>query len=615
MYELFSSPLVLAKLSIFAVFAAAALALLVRKIRVQSKKLDIEIDSILESISEGVVVYDHNMRLQRCNRSFREIYALTEPALVRGATLRDILSYGVEAGQWPEAQGREDDWIEERLAVQANTAQEMLTKVGDDQWILVRNSLTPAGGTIGIRTDVTELENAKREAESTSSELKTLNLRLQEAVDEISYYANHDALTGLINRRRLDKIIDALDGESPSGAHVMQIDLDRFKQVNDTFGHAAGDAILVSSAQIIRTMIGPHDLAARVGGDEFIVLMYGTRSADDWLALGGALVRRLATPIAFERDAIAVGASIGVAPVGDGAGAIRTAMLNADVALYRAKAEGRDCARYYTPKIKRKDECEKRFEDELRAAIENDELSVLYQPQFDAASLQCVGAEALVRWPHPTLGLLEPDHFFETAHRCGMLASIDRFVLRTVQSDFAELLASADAPPRLTVNVSASSLSEIQNWSERQCATIGDGVIALELQESVALDEIDEELRMTVDTLRELGFEIEIDDFGSDRASIMGLSTIRPDRLKIDPSLIAAAPFDASQAALVRSILDMAKALKIDVVAEGVETADHIRCMRDLGCRTLQGFALGRPAPLASLRDLLRRSRLAMAGG
>lgn len=598
-----------------AVISAAALASLLILAAVywvvsRQRRLDQDIDHILESISEGVVIYDREMRLQRCNNTFRETYRLAAPALIKGATLRQILTYGVRAGQWPEALGREEEWISERLAVQSNPAKEMLTNVGDDRWILVRNGLLSDGGTIGIRTDVTDLELAKRDAELRTKELKDLNARLHAALEEITFYANHDILTGLFNRRYFDNFVardaaDSADASEREKLHVMHVDLDRFKPVNDTYGHAAGDEVLKNAASVIRSNIGGDDIAARVGGDEFAVILHGSRSEAEWLEFGEQLVRRLGKSILFDGDEIAVGASIGIAPVGAGRDAIRRAVQNADIALYSAKEAGRDCARYFHADMASVKTRQQEEEETLKAAIANEELVAYYLPQFDAETSECVGAEALVRWIHPGEGVLAPGRFLDIAERVGASAAIDRAVLRQVCRDYAILRALGCAPKRFSVNIAAATVSEVGQWPEVENDAVRDGVIALELHEAIALDQMDDTLRHQIDALRELGFQIEIDDFGAASASIVGVTTVRPDRLKIDRRIVEPAPRSESHRELLTSILEMANALRIDVVAEGVETEEHVRVLRELGFATLQGFAFARPMMFSALCDML----------
>lgn len=598
-------------LALCAAALGAAIALLRRKKNNREEELEEEIDRILECISDGVVIYDEQMRLQRCNSSFREMYSLTAPALIRGATLRDILSFGVDAGQWPDATPRKEEWIRERLKVQSNTSEEMLTKVGEDRWVLVRNDLTPNGGTIGIRTDVTELETAKREAEAKSQDLVVLNKRLQAAIDEITFYANHDTLTGLLNRRYFENYISRLGNAERNRAqirqlHIMHLDLDRFKHVNDRYGHAAGDAILKNSASIIEELAGHDDVVARVGGDEFALILHDARSKEDWLDFARELIRRISEPISFEGAELSVGASVGVAPAWAWANSVREAMKNADIALYQAKEDGRDCARYFAPGMAMAQDRLDAAQGELRDALRSGALTTFYQPQFDAQTLEVVGAEALVRWRHPDRGLLKPDDFLETAGQVALAATIDRYVFNQVCEDYEKMRARGLAPPKLSVNVAVQTLAEIAQWPEVDCAAVRDGVIALELLESIALDRPDDSHQYHIDALKELGFQIEIDDFGSDRASIVGLTLVRPSRLKIDERLVGPAPRSAAHAAVVKSILGMARALDIAVVAEGVETADHVQAMRELGCQALQGYALGRPAPFEEFYEALR---------
>lgn len=585
-----------------AVYAAAQ--------RARADRLDRELDEILDCISEGVVIYDSEMRLVRCNERFRETYALTAPALVKGAGLRDILRFGVRAGQWPEAVDREEQWIEERISVQSNPHKEMLTQVGQDRWILVRNMKGPNGETIGVRADVTELETAKRDAEKKSAALEDLNLRVQSALDEITFHAHNDALTGLFNRRRFDQIIESESDKSllksdSEELHVLHIDLDHFKFVNDTFGHAAGDEILKNTAEIIRSAIGRNDFAARTGGDEFVIIMTESRSRHEWLMFAEALIERLKSPILYEEKNIAVGASIGIASSERSTRALRQAIVNADSALYAAKAHGRNGAQYFTSRFVEDQQRQMGFRNILETALQNQEITPYYQPQFDAASLTCIGAEALARWRHPSGELLTPGAFAWSAAQDVLLKSLDQTIFRRVCDDYEILRDLGCAPEKISVNISAVSLNSLADWPELDRQAVRDHAIALELLEAIALDAPGEAFKHQIDALKERGVEFEVDDFGSERASIIGLTIVSPKRLKIDKRLVLPAPTSAAYRALIKAILEMAAALDIEVIAEGVETSDHVHCLRDLGCQALQGFALAHPMPFEDFKHML----------
>ncbi|WP_234189422.1 EAL domain-containing protein [Shinella sp. NM-101] len=457
------------------------------------------------------------------------------------------------------------------------------------------------GGTrrlIGLAFDVTEDVRLRNHLKAAKAQADAKNVELEQARVRIEHNALHDPLTGLGNRRKLD---DELIGIAARGeaadvrVGILHIDLDRFKQINDTLGHAAGDALLVHASQVLRSAVRDGDLVARIGGDEFVVVV---RDTADEAHLGG-LARRIITlmqqPVEYEGHLCRFGVSIGIA-LAEGR-AIDTAklLINADIALYRAKALGRNRHEFFTEALQAEIISNKRIADDILAGIENNEFVPFYQPQIDAGTLKLAGAEALIRWNHPRDGLLTPDRFLKIAEDLNVMATLDRIVLEKALIDCARWAAQGLIMPKISVNVSARRLRDESLIDSLTGLSIQPGQIAFELVESIFLDESDDVVLTNLARIKALGIDIEIDDFGTGHTSIVSLLKLKPKRLKIDRQLVAPILSSHNEQALVRSIIEIGRSLGIEIVAEGVETMEHAEMLGLLGCDLLQGYAFARP--------------------
>ena len=451
---------------------------------------------------------------------------------------------------------------------------------------------------IGLAFDVTkdtaltiELQKAKTEADAKNSELEIAKSRIE-------HNALHDPLTLLANRRKLDMELDAL---SRSGGRrkfaLLHLDLDRFKQINDTLGHAAGDAMLVHASKILTRNLNEKDIVARIGGDEFVILVHDQPGSKDLAHLAARIISEFRQPLDFDGFSCRCGVSIGIAEANGTHVDARRILVNADLALYRAKGLGRNRFEFFTQNLHAEIIDHKRTADELLAAIENHEFITWYQPQLSAADNQMTGVEALIRWRHPRRGLLTPDQFLKIADDLNVTATLDQIVLETVLKDKMRWAAMGVSVPRVSVNVSSGRLHDEHLIDMLRGLQITPGEIAFELVESIFLDDSDSAVVANLDRIKDLGIDVEIDDFGTGHTSIVSLLKLKPKRLKIDKQLVLPILNSPQEHALVRSIIDIARSLGVETVAEGVETLEHASLLEKLGCDLLQGYAFARPLP------------------
>ncbi|MCG6121394.1 MAG: EAL domain-containing protein [Microvirga sp.] len=496
----------------------------------------------------------------------------------------------------------------------------IVTSTGEIRWIraIGRMHVDSSGARrlVGVNWNVSrdhEFTNAITRAKELA---EARNEALEQAKARIEHNALHDSLTGLPNRRYLDRVLEQrlqsvaqCDVRSEPGLAILHVDLDRFKHINDTLGHAAGDAMLRHSASVLRSASAGDTFVARVGGDEFILLCAGL-SHGEIADLAGRIVAELRKPVAYQGHECRFGVSIGVAVSGCGvaSGDVdgKRMMIDADIALYRAKKRGRNRYEFFTDALEAEIVHTKRVADEILRGLEDDQFVVFYQPQFDAQTHDIEGVEALVRWRHPTRGLLAPAHFMRVAEEMNVVGAIDKIVLRQGLRDHSHWRELGLPIPRLSVNVSARRLRDEELIEDLRSLTIEPGALAFELIESIFLDDDDPEIVRNIAAVKGLGIEIEIDDFGTGYASIVSLMKLQPNRLKIDRQFVRPIMESARQHKLVRSIIDIGRSLDIGVVAEGVESMEHANELRLMGCDILQGYAFARPMPAAELAEFVR---------
>jgi diguanylate cyclase (GGDEF)-like protein len=415
--------------------------------------------------------------------------------------------------------------------------------------------------------------------------------------DRIQFLAYHDVLTGAANRALLEKVLHQTVDAATLGAgwcNVLFVDLDRFKAVNDRLGHGGGDDLLRLFAERLRGCLRDGDLLARTGGDEFVVLQRAG-PPEEPTQLAERLRRALAQGFTVQGAALRVTASIGVAGLALGeTGAAETLLLQADLAVYRAKAAGGDCARFYESWMEAMLRARRALECDLRRAIANDELGAHYQPIIDIATGQVVGFEALARWRHPQRGLLQAESFLPLAEEARLMPAIGATVLDLACS----AAALWDGRLGVTVNVSASEIADgdLLRTVSDALATTGLSPERLELDVTEALLTADDSHAIaTLHDIRALGVRIALDNFGAGTSSLAALCRFPFDAVRIDGSLVRGMQADPACYAMVKSVVALAVSLDLRVTAEGVETASQLAVLQSIGCRQAQGFLFGRP--------------------
>lgn len=460
---------------------------------------------------------------------------------------------------------------------------------------------------IGAEWDITADIQLNRELTLQKAIAERRAIALERSRTQIEQAADHDYLTGLPNRRYFDRrLAELCDGEAEANLAILHIDLDNFKTINDTYGHAAGDAVLMATAHILRSTAPAGSFASRVGGDEFILMLPDFGSVDAAMALAQKLTRRHKAGVNHDGTVLKTSISIGLAWTTDGNAA--SLLADSDIALYAAKKNGRGRIERFQPEMKAELIRERLLTEQLKQGLENGELVPYYQVQVDARTRAVVSMEALVRWKHPEHGVLLPEAFLGIVANAGLAAQLDEAILHQVLANRRAWQAAGLVVPRISINISAVRLAEPRLLEQLAGLEIEKDALSFELLETIFLDELDDTAFANIAHLKTLGIDVEVDDFGSGHASIVGLVKLKPKRLKIDRRLVLPITASSEQTSLISSIVDIAEALDIEVIAEGVETLEHAEMLADLGCRILQGYAIAFPVSAEELgASLLQR--------
>jgi diguanylate cyclase (GGDEF)-like protein len=445
-------------------------------------------------------------------------------------------------------------------------------------------------------------------------------LNLSEANKTISELAETDALTTLANRRvfteRLETAFAASKRGSPSFA-VLYFDLDHFKDVNDTLGHLLGDALLRAVADRVKSILRDNDVVARFGGDEFAVLQHNVPEPATAEKMAARICSTVAAPYMIEGNEIHISASIGISPYAPDISRPEVMMIQADLALYRAKEEGRNCFRFHSADLDREVEERVTITEDLRGAIDRGEIELHYQPQVALASGKIVGMEALMRWNHQTRGLISPSIFIPIAERSGLVMLLGRWALDEACRQMKEWSAQDIAPKLMAVNVSALQF-RVSSDLERNIADslakygIAPELLELELTESVLM-EAAQQHSDCFDRLRRLGVRIAIDDFGTGYSSLHYLTTYRVNQVKIAQQLVSRVDSDSRNATVVRAAVRLARDLDIGCIAEGVESKAQAEFLLSAGCDYAQGYYFSRPVNAKRAAELLRQGGIGPA--
>jgi len=434
-------------------------------------------------------------------------------------------------------------------------------------------------------------------------------VQLEVAKLRIAKVQSHtDSLTGLANRRHLEKYFSQLLEKNQSNQNtigLLHIDLDHFKEINDTKGHLFGDDVLTHISTILRSSVKADDFIARIGGDEFVIVTYGI-SQSILENAAQRIVTAVNKPVLLDNESCFLTVSVGVASDSTGSQTLNQMLKFADLALYRAKNNGRGRYEPFTSRIQQEHDKHRQRRDEFRIGIDKQQFVPFYQPQFDTDTLEIIGVEALARWNHPNRGFLLPGDFLELAVSEKRMVDLDRMIFRAAMRD-AKTLENMGCPmPGLSINVSPQSLVSsdfIDIVKEKIPTSLR---LCFELVESMLLDEPNSVVTENIEKLRELGVTLDVDDFGSGHTSLLGVLEVKPDRIKIDKRLVIPMTESAKHHNLVKSIIQIADSLGIDTIAEGVESEHHREVLRELGCTFIQGFGFARPMSFHDLQLLIQ---------
>lgn len=551
--------------------------------------------TIFENAVIGIFQASPDGRLLNTNRAFARMHGYETP--------EEVIASSDEKG-FPLIRRPEqiEEWGRqlETHGVIRSAEVEVKCKDGSQKWVTVNiRAVYDSGGKVifheGTVEDITKRKLA------------------QQQVDYLAYY---DALTGLPNRMLLhDRLNNALAGATRRGSNVavLFLDLDRFKIINDSLGHSFGDLLLKQVAERLRNQIREHDTVARVGGDEFLIILTDIQSVAEVDAIADRVVKSLTGEFVIRERTLNVTCSLGVSMFPNHGLNGEALIKNADAAMYHAKEQGCNIHSFFTDEISAAVTERLNVENSIRLAIDREEFFLHYQPQINIATGQIIGLEALIRWQHPERGLVMPDKFIRIAENCGLIASLGEWVLKTACHQLKEWQESGVSVVPVAVNVSAMQFRQI-GFRDLIKQVLHDTALApelieLELTESLLLSNADVMFEILQD-LKEMGVKLVIDDFGTGYSSLSYLRQFPVSKLKIDRSFIRDVTENPDDAAITTAIISLSKGLSLKVIAEGVETEQQLSFLKMHQCDEYQGYLFGHPMNAEDVGSLLQRASM-----
>lgn len=661
-------------------------------------EVDRRLREVMDALPEGIVYLDNQGRYLLWNQKYAEIYAKSADLFQPGIRLAETLRIGIARGDYPEAEGREEAWLAERIALLDNPGERHEQRLSDGRVILIEERKTSNGGTIGLRVDITEMKQREeafrllfegnpvpllvydpasetirganeaaaehfgyhasaleglpaqrlfaaedwpaardllkttcsqreqfwRQRSATGEPLETVLFTRQTCLNgekvtivslfdvterrrveaRMTHMARHDELTGLSNRAHYRELLgEALATRPPfETVTVALVDLDHFKQVNDTYGHLMGDTLLANAAARMRELIPARAQLCRIGGDEFAVI-FRNSSLDQIDVVIKAITAVMARPFHAAGHTLHIGATVGVATCPHHADDEETLSRYADLALYAAKSYKRGTVRHFEPAMDHAAQEKTRLENELREAVQRGDLDVHYQPLINLGTGEIEGYEALLRWTHPVLGPMPPDRFVPIAEEMGLIDTIGQHVLRTA------CRAALDWPAHITVSVNVSPLQfrsgQLLNTVVQALGASGlpPHRLELEITEAVLMEK-GEQTAATIRSLRAMGVGLSMDDFGTGYSSLRYLLSYPFTKIKIDKSFVTDMEENDNSFAVIRAVVTLGRNLGITVTAEGVETERTRDILQAEGCAQGQGYLFGRAQPADTIAPL-----------
>jgi diguanylate cyclase (GGDEF)-like protein/PAS domain S-box-containing protein len=553
---------------------------------------------VFENAAIGMTLANTDQKLMRSNRAFATMLGYTDAEL-RGRRVADVL--------------HPDDRAERLRLYQSLAANEIdhfqvdlryLRKDGTLMWGRLTASQVPREGetpqlNIGMIEDITERKRAEA---------------------HIEYLATHDALTGLPNHNLIhDRLTQAMAHVRRTGRllAILYLDLDRFKVINDGFGHPVGDAVIRAVGERLKAVVRDGDTVARQSGDEFLVLLNDLRKLADIDAVAQKTLRAFAKPLSLQEREVHVTASIGISAYPQDGQTADALIENADAAMYRAKKLGGNNYQFFTREMSDETKLRVDLETQLRLAITRDQLHLAYQPKVEVASGRIIGCEALLRWTHPEFGAISPAQFIPIAEESGQIVPIGDWVLRTAVAQNKAWLDAGLPPIVVSVNISARQFQQqdVAAWVLGALRDMGMAPerLELELTESLIAQDVEQAIH-AINQLKSAGVKLSIDDFGTGYSNLGNLKRFRVDTLKIDQSFVRDILTDADDASIALAVISLAHSLRMRVLAEGVETAEQYEFLRLNGCDEIQGYYFSKAVPAGELAAMLgARKRLAAA--
>ena len=537
------------------------------------------LDTAINNMTQGLLLFDAAERIVICNRRYIDMYGLSEQVVKPGCTLRELIVHRKATGSFA---GDVDSYREALLQDLAQgKATEIIIETAKGRTVRIVNKPLAGGGWVATHEDITEGKRAQ---------------------ERIAHLAHYDALTDLPNRMMFRERLDEQLAWVHRGARlaVLYLDLDHFKTVNDTLGHPVGDELLVTLAGRLRSCVRDTDLVARLGGDEFAVIQTGIEQTADVTALIARIQEAVRQPLDFGGHHVVSDTSIGIAMAPEDGDEADRLLKNADLALYAAKANGRGTYQFFEPRMDARAKARRALEFDLREAIMCGGFELHYQPIVDIARDAVAGYEALLRWPHPVRGMVQPSEFIPLAEETGLINQLGEWVLTTACRD------AASWPQHITVAV---NVSPVQIKSPglvlnivRILAETGLHARRLELEmtETILLQD-DEATLAVLHNLRDLGVRIAMDDFGTGFSSLSYLHRFPFDKIKIDRCFINNLPEDRGSVATTQAIIGIARARQITTTAEGVETPEQRQVLAELGCDQIQGYLISAARPMSEI--------------
>ena len=552
------------------------------------RRTHMRFEAALSNMSQGLCMFDASGRLEVVNQQFCKLYDIDCTQPKPGITFPDMLAMSSAIRNAPGIAF--DDYVAQRVAfIARREAATMQVTLAGERAISIKHRPLPSGGWVATYEDVTERNAADA---------------------KIVHLAQHDILTSLPNRTSLYQRMDHVLTEAGRGmgAAILYLDLDHFKPVNDTLGHTVGDGLLCAVAERLLACTREVDMVARLGGDEFAIIQQGIERPEDVQVLAARIIRAIAVPFEIDGHQIAIGASIGIALVGQDGTDTENLLKRADLALYRAKDESRGTSRFFEQDMDDRAQQRRKLEIDLRHGLANDEFQLFYQPLIDIQTAEVSGFEALLRWQHPQRGMVPPGEFIPMAEDTGLIVPLGEWVIRQACAE------AAMWPGGIKVAV---NLSALQFRSDNLVPTIAQalaqsglapGRLELEVTETLLLQDSDTTVA-TLHAMRALGARIAMDDFGTGYSSLSYLRSFPFDKIKIDQSFIRDLSQHEDSVHIVRAIKGLASGLGMTTTAEGVETEEQFARLQLEGCTEVQGYLFSKPRPACEVLSILDKVR------